>query len=162
MLARLMNLTQDMKKKYSAESKEQVMDEHDFDRIFQATKMIKPEDVDIILAKSKLGQNDLDQKEQMCRYEFAEMLIRISVFRYKDRFMKGEEPLATSFIEAINMLHSQVLKPFYEEVTNVWLNFRQGQLWTLDINNLYIQNMSNLHKLFNRYVKRPTPKRQQL
>lgn len=53
MLARIMNLTDLTKKKYTSEAREQIMDDHDFDRHFQATKVISHEDVDIILARTK-------------------------------------------------------------------------------------------------------------
>ena len=104
------------------------MDEHDFDRLFQATKMINPEDVDIKYAREK-HQTDLsDAKEQLFRYEFGELLLRIARFRYMERekFIKDEEPLAKNYVEAITLLHTQVLRPFFDEITNIWAGFRHN------------------------------------
>ena len=86
MLAREMKLTDLTKKKYTSDAKTQVMDEHDLDLLLLATKtLMHGGDYDIGEARKKLS--DQEAKEQLFRYEFPEMLLRIAEFRYKTRFL---------------------------------------------------------------------------
>ena len=62
------------------------------------------------------------------------------------------KPLAQNFVEALTILKSQLLQPFFEEVTSLWSGFRENQLWTLEINSLYTNNMPQLQVLFKHYA----------
>ena len=62
------------------------------------------------------------------------------------------QPPANNFVEALTMLNSQLLRPFYEEATSLWSGFREDQLWTVEVNNLYTSNMSQLKDLFKHYA----------
>ena len=93
------------------------------------------------------------------RYEFIEVLLRIAEFRYMESYSPKTKPLATNFVEALAVLNSQVLKPFFEDATSIWVGFRENQLWTVEINSLYTNNMPQLLALFKQYAKYSDPQK---
>lgn len=124
-LAREMKLTDKTAKKYASDAKTQTMDEQDFDLKFQATKTVQPGVVNHDLSLVRQKVTDQEAKECLFRYEFPELLIRIAEFRYKEKFLQKDDPMAKTFVEAVIMLHQQVLKPFYDELTSMWQGFRE-------------------------------------
>ena len=61
------------------------------------------------------GENPPDE---LVRYEFVELLIRIADYKY---MRKGEVQL---YAQAFGKLFTSVIEPWYREETSIWGNFR--------------------------------------
>lgn len=74
-----------------------MMDEHDVDRMFTATKVNKEEK-----KVHQVGMKAASDKEQdVFRNEFVELLVRMASFKYREL-----EKTTNSFIDAFEMMHS--------------------------------------------------------
>ena len=138
-LAHRMRLT-DEKLKYSADTNFKGLDEQDLREILKATKVFDG-DGEALLCRERAGSHNINDKDHLYRYEFIEVLLRIAEFRYMENYSPKIKPLATNYVEALSVLSSQVLKPFFEEATSLWSGFRENHLWTVEINSLYSTNM---------------------
>jgi len=80
--------------------------------------------------------------KSLCRYEFYEIIVRIAVEKYVE---SGVWKTAGS---ALNML---LEKNIYKNWAFVipWQEWREDQLWTISIDDLYKSNMESLRRLYN-------------
>lgn len=100
----------------------------DIDRSFIATNF---EEVDL---------EDNDDKA-LCRYESLEILVRLAKIKY---FESGACPTVASALE--KLLHEHVLP--YHGMPILAQEFRDEQLWTLDIDDLYKANLDGLNQVY--------------
>lgn len=96
-------------------------------------------------AEDSENENPVDE---LVRYEFVEILVRISDYKYK---RSGEK---TSFSEAFGKLWSEVIEPWYQNETKVWAGFKSNQLLTAEVNDLIEKNRGRLDRLYARYEKK--------
>jgi len=74
----------------------------------------------------------------LVRYEFLELLVRISSAKYKD----------LSFSEGFTKLLKEKIAPYDHEP---WQTFRDKHLWTIEVNDILEANLKNLEKIYANY-----------
>ena len=99
----------------------------------------------------KLGQDADDINFLMAnalpRYEFIEFLTRIVKQKYIEPRIETHYPTAIrSFFETVLTKHV--------EITSPWQGFRDKLLYNLDINDLYLQNLDGLKRVFKHWTKK--------
>ena len=91
------------------------MTENDIERMFVSCKINKIEDD----PKNKVDPKKKSDKEtDLQRNEFTELLIRMSIYRYKDLEKKSTNP-----VEMLNMLIDDMIKPVFNMISDSWEEF---------------------------------------
>ena len=80
----------------------------------------------------------------LCRYEFFEVLVRLAQLKYKDT------GLAKTFSEGLEMLIQENL--IKNANPDPWNQFRQEDLWTLEVVDVFDANLENLKKVYQNYT----------
>lgn len=73
-------------------------------------------------------------EDTACRSHFLEMLIRIAKHRYSN------DKKCNKVSDAFKRFMNDIVNPFYKRYFSIWENFRQSQLWSLDIDDLFKSN----------------------
>ena len=81
----------------------------------------------------------------MNRFQFYEALVRIAQFKYKN------QGLTDTVYEGVVKLLDEVLIPKYNNY--IWMGWRQDQLWTLEVDDLYKTNLTAMQKLYKYFFK---------
>ena len=77
------------------------------------------------------------------RFEFLEILVRLANIKYL------EPKLVKSYAEATEKLITECLLPnFHPEP---WQEWRDKELWTIDVNDLFESNLENLKRIYDKY-----------
>ena len=84
--------------------------------------------------------------DELVRYEFVEMLIRMADFKYK---RTGE---VNQHAHAFGKLFSSIVEPWYRSETEVWGGFRSNELQTLAVDELLRKNRASFERLYKKYV----------
>jgi hypothetical protein len=85
-----------------------------------------------------------DGSNGLCRFEFLEILVRLANIKYL------ETKIVKSFTEAAEKLISEcVIHNFLPES---WQEFRDKELWTIDVNDVLEANLDNLKKIYASYI----------
>lgn len=92
------------------------------------------------------GKNDYNPGDKLCRFEFWEILCRLA----QQKFMLRESTIhCTTFAEGLEKLLTEyILKNF---TPDSWQDFRNKELWTIDVNDLYEANLENCRKVWTYY-----------
>ena len=87
------------------------------------------------------------------RFEFLEILVRLANIKY------FETKIANSFAEATEKLISECILPNF--APEPWQEFRDDQLWTMDVNDIFEANLGHLKTIYLSY-KTPTKSNMEL
>lgn len=97
------------------------------DRLFIATNV-------------ELVDMDENPDKELCRFEMLEILVRIAGAKYKDT------GLCKTYGEGLKMLLDNHILP---QCSNIkWQEFRDDELWCLEINDTLEVNIDGLKKVF--------------
>ena len=103
-------------------------------------------DIAFVSAIQKLGPTAAPSNG-LKRFEFLEILVRLA----GDKFVKPK--IIKTYAEATEKILAEcILVNFIPEP---WQEFRNKQLWVMDVNDLFDANMKNLTQIYNSY-KSPT------
>ncbi|CDW83993.1 UNKNOWN [Stylonychia lemnae] len=83
--------------------------------------------------------------KELCRFEILEIFVRIAGAKYKDT------GTTKTFSESLKMLLENHILPLCQTLN--WQEFREKDLWTLDINDTFEANLEPLKKLFGQFGK---------
>jgi hypothetical protein len=99
------------------------------DRLFIATNVIVA------------GQSAADENPDnaLCRFEFLEIMVRLANAKYRET---GKAP---SYSEALKRLLKENL---FANRELVWQEFRDKELWTIDVNDVMEANIFGLKKIY--------------
>ena len=67
-----------------------------------------------------------------------------------------------SYVETFHMYFDQVFLPAYNNIFEEWKGFREYELWTLDVNKIFVANFHGLRNLYGVYAKKTSKKKQVL
>jgi hypothetical protein len=81
------------------------------------------------------------------RYEFLEIIVRLANIKYL------ETKIVKTYSEATEKLITECCLPNFQP--EPWQEFRNQQLWTIDVNDIFEANLANLKKIYETY-KTPT------
>ena len=81
------------------------------------------------------------------RFEFLEILVRLANTKYL------ETKIVKTYAEATEKLITECVLPFF--TPEPWQEFRDKELWSIDVNDMFEANLENLKKIYNHY-KTPT------
>jgi hypothetical protein len=98
------------------------------DRLFIATN------VEIIA-------NDENPDKELCRFEFFEILLRLGNVKFR------EAGLCATYHEALDRIIKENVVPNYKPAP--WQDFRERELWCVDVNDVFEANMDSLKKLYS-------------
>eukprot|EP00347_Sterkiella_histriomuscorum_P012154 403369687 len=102
------------------------------DRLFIATNV-------------ELVEMDENPDKELCRFEMLEILVRIAGAKYK------ETGITKTYSEALQMLLENHVLPHCQGLK--WQEFRDEELWCLEVNDTLEANIEGLKKLFNYFGK---------
>ena len=90
--------------------------------------------------------DDLDDnpQQELCRYEFLEIIVRLAMCKYQDL------PLSQAEM-AQKMIEDHIFK--YADPSSA-IKFRREKLYTNEVNNVLEANLANCQELFKRYKER--------
>ena len=99
--------------------------------------------VDQAFIATNFEEVDLDNNDdkKACRYEFLEMIVRLAKVKFVD----------TGKVDTINDATYQLLSEFIiPNTTDVmpWQEFREDELWCLDVDDLFKANSSSIDQLY--------------
>lgn len=100
------------------------------DRLFIATN------VEIIA-------NDENPDKELCRFEVFEILLRMANFKFK------EQGICETYSEALEKLLKENVFPNYK--IHPWQEFRDNELWTVDVNDVFEANLDGLRKVYSHF-----------
>ena len=103
------------------------------DRVFIATNV-------------ELTAEEGNDDRSLCRYEFYEILTRIA----KVKFM--EKGIYQTMHESLEALYQEFIIPNYD-LSFDYKSWREENLWNLDIDELYRENLESLKKIFENLKK---------
>lgn len=98
------------------------------DRLFIATNV-------------ELVDMDDNPDKELCRFEFIEILVRIAGAKYKD------PGITSTYAEGVRRLISEHLIPLANQLE--WQEFRDRELWCLEVNDILDANLEGLRKVFH-------------
>ena len=101
------------------------------DRLFIATKSGAMSDL-----------KDFPERD-LARFEFYEIIVRMAGIKYK------ESGKCETYAQAVKMLIEDDLMTYFN--VNKWQHWRETQLWTLDVNDLFEANLEALKKIFKTF-----------
>ena len=101
------------------------------DRIFIATNVETSE---------KMQDNP---EKALCRFEFFEILLRVASAKFK------ETGIVNTYHEALEKLLKEHIIPYAKPER--WQAFRDEELWTLDVNDVFEANLEGLKKVYSFY-----------
>mmetsp|Transcript_3421 Transcript_3421/g.4525 ORF Transcript_3421/g.4525 Transcript_3421/m.4525 type:complete len:361 (-) Transcript_3421:254-1336(-) len=81
------------------------------------------------------------------RFEFLEILVRLGNIKFL------ESKIVKTYAEATEKLLKECVIPYF--VPEPWQEFRNKQLWTMDVNDIFEANLTNLKQIYGNY-KTPT------
>ena len=77
--------------------------------------------------------------KELCRFEFCEILVRIAGAKFRDR------GISKTYSESLLMLLENYVLPYCK--TLKWQEFRDHELWCLEVNDTYEANAEGLRKV---------------
>ena len=83
------------------------------------------------------------------RFEFLEILVRLANIKYL------ESKIVKTYAEATEKLMVECILPYF--TPEPWQEFRDKELWTIDVNDMLEANLENLNKIYEHY-RTPTKK----
>ena len=99
---------------------------------------------DLIFVMANTGnKGGIKAKTGLIRCEFLEYLVRLANFKHRDT--KQVE----SYTEAIKIVMNDYLKPNYSPLP--WQSFRDEELWTIEVNDVFDRNLAGITKIHNYY-----------
>lgn len=85
--------------------------------------------------KSALSSKVVGTQDSNClRFQFLELLVRMAISKYQ------ESKRAQTPFDAVKMLLRKDILPNVDEIKEKWEGFRQKQLWTLEVNEMFEAN----------------------
>lgn len=85
--------------------------------------------------------NDQNPNRELCRYEFYEILLRIAKAKYKD------QGVCSNLSESLELLIKDLVIP--NSHPGKWQEFRDRKLWTIEVNDIFFVNLSQLRRIYN-------------
>ena len=102
-----------------------------------------------IAANLKVEASGSAPSNGLKRFEFLEMIVRLSNIKYI------EPKIIKTYPEAVEKLLTECIIPNF--TAEPWQEFRDKELWTIDVNDLLEANLENLTKIYRHYLT-PTKK----
>lgn len=100
------------------------------DRIFIATNV-------------EIEKNDDNPDKALQRFEFYEILVRVAQFKFKD------PGICPTYAEGLTKLLNENIFP--NALPDRWQEFRDEELWTMDVNDILEANLDGLKKVYSFY-----------
>ena len=85
------------------------------------------------------------------RFEFLEILVRLANIKYL------ETKICKTYAESTEKLITECVLPNF--IPDPWQEFRDKELWSIDVNDIFEANLENLKRIYAHYK---TPTKQQL
>ena len=85
----------------------------------------------------------IKQKMGLIRCEFMEYIVRLAAFKY---IASGT---VKTYLEAVQLVLDRYIKPNFKPMS--WQLFRDEELWTLEVNDVFETNLEGIMKLHNNY-----------
>ena len=92
----------------------------------------------------ELVEQEDNPDQELCRFEFFEILCRIAAEKYKDSRKE-----ATTWAAAVKLIIEKNLIPHTETMGGQ--SFRDNFIWNLPIDDLFRANIEGITKLHNKY-----------
>ena len=110
-------------------------------------KYLTQADVDRIFIATNYEEESHSENDDntLCRYEFAEILVRFAITKYFD---KGLTPTRQDAVE--ELLRNYIL-PNSRDIMP-WQEFRDQQLWTLEVDDLIRANQKSIDALYKKFA----------
>lgn len=86
---------------------------------------------------------EVNPEKALCRFEFYEILVRVAHVKYK------ETGICSTYADALQMLLKENI--FKYANPEPWQEFRDEELWTLDVNDIFEANIEGLKKVYSVY-----------
>jgi NLR family CARD domain-containing protein 3 len=91
-----------------------------------------------------VSELDENPDRALTRFEFLECLIRLGGVKYKD---SGK---VNTYNEALDLLMTEDVYPHCPPIK--WQQFRDEELWTIEVNDILEANLGLLLQLFNKFT----------
>lgn len=86
--------------------------------------------------------NDENPDRELCRFEFFELLLRISICKFKDTY------ICDTYHESFEKLIKEYVFRHSHKNQQSWQEFRENYLWTIEVNDLIEANLEGLRKVY--------------
>ena len=83
----------------------------------------------------------------MVRFKFLELLVRVAESKYKDTMNKNSAEYYAALFE--KLMKEVILEHAPYEPMQNW---RENELWTLEVNDVMKVNLDGIHQLYKRYL----------
>jgi len=116
-------------------------------------KNLSSQDIDRVFIATNFEEEDLEENDDssLCRYEYMEIITRMAKVKYQ------ESGLAKTVHESCERLLAQFIVPNTIEHME-WQEFRDQQLWTLEVDDLLKANLPAIDALFKKFATNGTAK----
>ena len=112
-------------------------------RFLDAAVNISCVDRSFIAANLKVADVATAPSNGLKRFEFLEIIVRLANSKY------GETKVVKTYAEATEKLITDCVLPYF--VPEPWQEFRDKELWTIDVNDLLESNLENLENVYRRF-----------
>ena len=112
-------------------------------RFLDAQVNIACVDRSFIAANLKVADQATAPSNGLKRFEFLEILVRLANSKY------GEPKIVKTYAEATEKLITECVIPYY--TPDPWQEFRDKELWTIDVNDLLESNLESLEAIYRRF-----------
>ena len=100
------------------------------DRVFIATNVM-------------LSPNDENPQNELVRFEFFEILLRVANVKYRETGICG------TYSEALDKLIKENVYANYK--AHPWQEFRDEELWTVEVNDVFEANLEGVKKVYQHF-----------
>lgn len=87
----------------------------------------------------ELEANDENPDKALCRYEFLEIMVRLANSKFR------ETGITKTYAEGLQKLLEENIYP--NSKPHDWQEFRDKELWTIEVNDLLDANLEGLRKV---------------
>eukprot|EP00347_Sterkiella_histriomuscorum_P002614 403367462 len=112
-------------------------------KIFDKNILLSTIDRIFIATNVELEKNDDNPDKALQRYEFYEILVRIAQSKFKD------PGICPTYAEGLNKLLNEHIFPYSKP--DPWQEFRDEELWTMDVNDVMEANLEGIKKVYSFY-----------
>lgn len=88
-------------------------------------------------------KGNIKQKMGLIRSEFIEYLVRLSAFKFIN------SGICSTFYESVKKVIEDYMKPNFHPMP--WQKFRDEELWTLEVNDVFETNLDGVQRLHKAY-----------
>ena len=98
-----------------------------------------------IATNVELVHSENNPDRELCRYEFLEILVRLAGAKFKDI------GVCNTYRESMDILLNEHIIPFMK--VEPWQEFRDADLWTLEVNDILDSNLENLKRIYKKHFQ---------